>query len=79
LGQTSIGEGKSPLKNRPLGSSNNGISENNEARSEKIRVAVRVRPQLKLEVAKECVCHVGKSGKSIRVQDMTHIIEGHYD
>ncbi len=54
------------------------LVENNsgDVRSEKIRVAVRVRPQLKGEVAKECVCHVGKSGKSIRVQDMTHTIEG---
>lgn len=32
-----------------------------EVRNEKIRVAIRVRPQLKSEVAKECVCHVGKS------------------
>ena len=33
----------------------------NEVRVEQIRVAVRVRPQLKLEIAKELVCFVGKS------------------
>jgi hypothetical protein len=30
-------------------------------RSEKIKVAIRVRPQLRSEVGKECVCHIGKS------------------
>ncbi len=55
------------------------VVETGEVRSEKIRVAVRVRPQLNKEVGKECVCHVGKSGRSIRVQDMTHTIEGQYD
>jgi hypothetical protein len=35
-----------------------------EVRSEKIRVAVRIRPQLKFEVAKECVCHaIGSTGR----------------
>lgn len=32
-----------------------------QPRSEKIKVAVRIRPQLQSEVGKECVCHPGKS------------------
>ena len=46
---------KSPMK-KPVEK-----HEETEVRSEKIRVAVRVRPQLKNEIAKENVCHVGKS------------------
>lgn len=47
-------------------------------KSEKIKVAVRIRPQLRSEVGKECVCHA-QNNKQIRVQDMTHIIDATYD
>lgn len=34
-----------------------------EVRSEKIKVAIRVRPMLKNEIGKENVCHVSKNVK----------------
>jgi hypothetical protein len=74
-----------------MNNTKNSNEPTNEVRNEKIRVCVRVRPQLKNELGKENVCHVGKNvrffvdaqsffkGKQIRVQDMTHTVEGTYD
>ncbi|CDW83904.1 kinesin motor domain containing protein [Stylonychia lemnae] len=50
-----------------------------QVKSEKIRVAVRVRPFLAKEIGKESVCYVSKNGKQIRVSDLSHTIEGTYD
>lgn len=44
-----------------MNNTKNSNEPTNEVRNEKIRVCVRVRPQLKNELGKENVCHVGKN------------------
>eukprot|EP00350_Pseudokeronopsis_sp_OXSARD2_P004268 CAMPEP_0170541622 /NCGR_PEP_ID=MMETSP0211-20121228/1312_1 /TAXON_ID=311385 /ORGANISM="Pseudokeronopsis sp., Strain OXSARD2" /LENGTH=132 /DNA_ID=CAMNT_0010844431 /DNA_START=271 /DNA_END=669 /DNA_ORIENTATION=- len=56
-----------------------GDSLTQTVKQERIKVAVRVRPQITRELGKELVVFPSKNSKSIKVSDLAHTIESAYD